>query len=185
MPESKQEVETIARDFHVSNTILLGTDATETRFKHLALDQYRVLHLALHGYSDLEFPDRSALVFAPESSAADDGLLEVREIRKLRLKASLVTLSACNTGVGPVGEADVADLENAFIEAGAESVVSSLWELDDRTTEQLMLLFYRNLANKRSKVDALSDAQRGLLRAGLPPYYWASVQIAGDPSGKL
>jgi len=96
-----------------------------------------------------------------------------------------VTLSACNTGVGPIGEADVANLVNAFIEAGAESVVSTLWELDDRTTAELMTSFYHGLASGQSKVAALSEAQRGFLQAGFPPYYWASFEMAGDPSGTL
>ena len=84
-----------------------------------------------HLYADLEYPDRSALIFAPEPHGPDDGLLQVREIRTLHLKAKLVTLSACDTGVGPVGEAGVDNLVNAFIEAGADSVVSTLWELED------------------------------------------------------
>jgi len=57
LPNSRKEVETIAKDFPASSTVLLGADATETRFKHLPLVDYRVLHLALHGYADLEFPD--------------------------------------------------------------------------------------------------------------------------------
>jgi CHAT domain-containing protein len=185
LPSSKLEVETIARDFPVSSTVLLGSEATETKFKALPLDQYRVLHLALHGYADVEYPDRSALVFAPEIGGKDDGLLEVREIRSLRLRASLVTLSACNTGVGPVGAVDVADLGNAFIEAGAESVVSTLWELEDQSTTQLMTNFYQNLSAHQSKANALRAAQLGLMRAGLPPYYWASFQVVGEPSGAL
>jgi CHAT domain-containing protein len=185
LPSSKIEVETIARYFSASSTVLLGSEATETKFKALPLDQYRVLHLALHGYADVEYPDRSALVFAPESGGKDDGLLEVREIRSLRLRASLVTLSACNTGVGPVGAVDVADLGNAFIEAGAESVVSTLWELEDQSTTQLMTNFYQNLSTHQSKANALRAAQLGLMRAGLPPYYWASFQVVGDPSGTL
>ena len=63
---------------------------------------------------DLDYPDRSALIFAPDPSGTEDGLLQVREIRGLRLKAKLVTLSACNTGVGPVGEAGVANLGQCF-----------------------------------------------------------------------
>jgi CHAT domain-containing protein len=185
LPATKTEVETIARDFPKSSTVLLGPDATETLFKMLPLEQYRVLHLALHGYADVEYPDRSALVFAPEQGGADDGLLEVREIRNLRLKARLVTLSACNTGVGMIGESDVANLGNAFIEAGAESVVSSLWDLDDNTTERLMTIFYKNLAAHESKSKALRDAQLSLLATGVPPYYWAGLDMSGDPSGEL
>ena len=141
LPDSRNEVETIATDLPKPSTILLGENATETAFKRLPLNQYNVIHLALHGYADPEYPDRSALVFAPESPPIDDGLLQLREIRKLPLDASLVTLSACNTGVGPVGEEGVANIVNAFIEAGAQSVVSTLWELEDHSTAQLMIDF--------------------------------------------
>lgn len=185
LPESKEEVETIAHEFPASSTVLIGTEATETRFKRLPLVQYRVLHLALHGQVNLEFPDRSALIFSPEEKGPDDGLLEVREIRRLSLKARLVTLSACNTGVGPIGESDVENLGNAFIEAGAESVVSTLWDLQDRTAERLMTQFYQNLSHRSDKATALRDAQLELVRAGLSPYYWAGFQISGDPSGIL
>jgi CHAT domain-containing protein len=125
------------------------------------------------------------LIFAPDPSGSEDGLLQVREIRSLHLKAKLVTLSACNTGVGPVGEAGVANLVNAFIEAGADSVVSTLWELEDHATEHLMAVFYAQLAQHSRKVDALRTAQLDLLNQGLPPYFWASFQIVGDPDGTL
>jgi CHAT domain-containing protein len=165
--------------------ILLGAHASESRFKHLSLNSTEVIHLALHGYADLDYPDRSALIFAPDPSGTEDGLLQVREIRGLRLKAKLVTLLAGNTGVGPVGEAGVANLVNAFIEAGADSVVSTLWELEDHTTEHLMGMFYSQLAQHNRKVDALRSAQLDLLSQGLPPYFWVSVQIVGNPDGTL
>jgi CHAT domain-containing protein len=66
LPESQHEVETIAADLPKPSTILLGARATETDFKRLPLSQFRVIHLALHGYADTEYPDRSALVFAPQ-----------------------------------------------------------------------------------------------------------------------
>ncbi|WP_263357700.1 CHAT domain-containing protein [Acidicapsa ligni] len=185
LPESKQEVEEIAGDFPEPNTLLIGPDATETRFKQLPLMKYRVLHLALHGYADLEFPDRSALVFSPESDGPDDGRLEIREIRNLRLRARLVALSSCNTGVGPIGASDIANVSNAFIEAGAETVVSTLWELQDRTAEHLMTDFYQKLAQHHEKGAALREAQLDFVRADLSPYYWAGFEVVGDPSGTL
>jgi CHAT domain-containing protein len=185
LPESKTEVETVAGDLPRPNVILLGSDATETRFKMLSSEKMDVIHLALHGYADLDYPDRSALIFAPEPNGPDDGLLQAREIRLLHLQAKLVTLSACDTGVGPVGEADVANLVNAFIEAGADTVVSTLWEIEDQTTEYMMSDFYSKLASHERKVDALRSAQLDLLREGLPPYFWAGVQIVGDPSETL
>ncbi len=185
LPESAHEVETIATDLPKPNTVLLGDRATETNFKQLPLSRFAVIHLALHGYVDPEIPDRSALVFAPESAATDDGLLQVREIRTLPINANLVTLSACNTGVGPVGEEGVENIVNAFIEAGAESVVSTLWELQDHSTAQLMTSFYAHLAHGEQKAEALRKAQLEILNSGAPPYYWAGVELDGEPYGKL
>lgn len=185
LPESRYEVVTIAGDLPKPSTILLGSRATETNFKRLPLSQYSVIHLALHGYVDPEFPDRSALVFAPEQPAIDDGLLQVREIRNLRLNASLVTLSACDTGVGPVGEEGVANIDNAFIEAGAQSVVSTLWQLEDHATTQLMIDFYEHLGRNEGKAEALRQAQLDMLNSGAPPYFWAGFELDGEPSGSL
>ncbi|HUZ95706.1 MAG TPA: CHAT domain-containing tetratricopeptide repeat protein [Edaphobacter sp.] len=185
LPESRYEVETVATDLPQPHTILLGGNATETDFKRLPLDQYEVIHLALHGYADPEFPDRSALVFAPENPPIDDGLLQVREIRQLHLNASLVTLSACDTGVGPVGEEGVADIVNAFIEAGAKSVVSTLWAIDDQATAKLMIDFYGQLGRGASKAGALRQAQIEMMKSGEPPYYWAGFELDGEPSDSL
>ena len=185
LPESRHEVENVGADLPKPSTVLLGADATETRFKSLPLRSFNVFHLALHGYADLAYPDRSALAFAPETGGGNDGLLQVREIRRLNLDASLVTLSACNTGVGPTGQAGVADLANAFIEAGAKTVVSTLWELNDQATARLMADFYGRLASGTEKGEALRQAQFDLAKAGAAPYYWASFQIVGDPDSAL
>ena len=185
LPESRREVETIAADLPKPNTILLGADATETHFKTLPLASYNVLHLALHGYVDSDYPDRSALVFAPQQDNTDDGMLQVREIRDLHLNAELVTLSACDTGVGPVGEDGVANLVNAFIEAGADTVVSTLWELEDHSTVQLMTHFYDRLAKREPKGAALREAQFQMMNDGFAPYYWASFELVGDPDGTI
>jgi CHAT domain-containing protein len=134
---------------------------------------------------DTEYPDRSALIFAPAKNEPDDGMLQVREIEKLRLNAGLVTLSACDTGVGPVGEDGVDNIVNAFIEAGADTVVSTLWELEDHSTEHLMAAFYSRLSKGEPKGQALRDAQRQLIKEGLQPYYWASFQLVGDPNGTI
>jgi CHAT domain-containing protein len=185
LPESRNEVETIATDLPKPSTILLGDHATKTAFLQLPLKEYRVIHLALHGYVDPEFPDRSALVFAPRSSPADDGLLQVRDIRTLPLNTDLVTLSACDTGVGPVGEEGVANIVNAFIEAGAQSVVSTLWEMEDRSTAQLMIAFYRHLSQSEGKAEAMREAQLELLKSGDPPYFWAGFELDGEPNATL
>jgi len=128
---------------------------------------------------------KSALVFAPEQAAVNDGLLQVREIRRLPINASLVTLSACDTGIGPVSEEGVANIVNAFIEAGAQSVVSTLWELEDRSTARLMIDFYRHIGRNEGKADSLRQAQLDMLNSGAPPYYWAGFELDGEPGGRL
>jgi CHAT domain-containing protein len=163
----------------------LGDKATKTNFERLPLGQTRVIHLALHGYVDPEIPDRSALVFAPQQQATDDGLLQIRDIRNLNLNASLVTLSACNTGVGPVGEEGVANIVNAFIEAGSQSVVSTLWELEDHATSHFMTVFYDHLGRHEEKAEALRQAQLEMLNSGDPPFYWAGFVLDGDSRGNL
>jgi len=187
LPESREEVESIGAMLPKPSTILLGAEATKDSFEQLPLDHYEVVHLALHGYVDPEFPDRSALVFAPllAKSSGDAGFLQVREILKLHLNARLVTLSACDTGVGPVGPVGVDNVVEAFIEAGAHTVVSTLWELEDRPTAHLMKVFYDHLARGEEKAAALQQAQLDLLRKGASPYYWAGFQVVGDPSGNL
>jgi CHAT domain-containing protein/tetratricopeptide (TPR) repeat protein len=185
LPDSKREVQSIATTLPKPSTILLGDDATKTRFESLPLARFNVLHLALHGYTDIDYPDRSALVFAPNPSKSDDGLLQVRDIRRMHLNAKLVTLSACNTGVGPVGEAGIANLVNAFIEAGADSVVSTLWELEDHSTSRMMTDFYRHVAMHEPEAEALRDAQLELIKDKAPPYYWASFQLVGNPDTTL
>src|ERR1700729_4027508 len=120
-----------------------------------------------------------------EDSGSEDGLLQVREIRAMHLSSKLVTLSAWSTDVGPVGEVGVANLVNAFIEAGAESVVSTLWELEDHSTSRLMTEFYHHVAMHETEAQALRDAQLQLIKEKDPPYFWASFQLVGNPDTSL
>jgi len=186
LPQSLNEVTTIAQDFPKPSIVLSGDTATETQFKALPLNDYSVLHLALHGYVDKDYPDRSALVFAPERRGKNDGLLQAREIRNLQLNASLVTLSACDSGVGPVGESGVDNLASAFLDAGATTVVSAMWDVDDRATAELMIDFYQNLIHGRSKSEALQMAKVKMIGSVVSqPYYWAGFEMSGEPSAKL
>jgi CHAT domain-containing protein len=74
---------------------------------------------------------------------------------------------------------------NAFIEAGAQSVVSTLWDLEDHATAQLMTAFYANLSHREEKAEALRQAQLEMLNSGAPPYYWAGFVLDGEPNGSL
>jgi CHAT domain-containing protein len=193
LPESKHEVETGRDEIDgllgvkpTSNQLLIGPGGTETNFKKLPLADYRVFHLALHGYADIEHPDRSALIFARDAhDRTDDGLLQIREIRDLHLNAALVVLSACKTGIGPVGEAGVVNLASAFLQSGAQSVVSTLWAVSDHATSEFMDKFYSHLASNETKAEALRNAALSMAGQGLPPYYRAGFEIVGDPDGTV
>lgn len=182
LPASRYEVETAGDDLPKPRTILLGSQATVGTFENLPLGEYDVIHLALHGYVNPASPDESALVFAPSNAHEEAGYLRVPTIRQLHLEANLVTLSACNTGVGPVGEDGVDDIVNAFIDAGAQSVVSTLWPVEDQATAHFMSIFYQHLAKGESKSAALRQAQLSMLRSGASPYFWAGFELDGEPS---
>jgi CHAT domain-containing protein len=74
---------------------------------------------------------------------------------------------------------------NAFIEAGAQSVVSTLWELEDHATAHLMTDFYADLSHREEKAEALRAAQLEILNSGAPPFYWAGFVLDGEPNGNL
>jgi len=166
--------------------LLLGEAATESAFKGAA-PGFRVLHLATHSRFNRMNPLLSRLELEP--SDADDGHLEVHEILGLRLEASLVTLSACETGLSsdllgsvPAGD-DFVGLTRAFLHAGSGAVLASLWEVDDRSTLELMRAFYGRLASTRPAA-ALASAQREMLagrEATLAhPYHWAAFVLVGE-----
>ena len=108
---------------------LTGDFATESVLKRLPLSSFNVLHFALHSAIDRDFPDRSGLVLTSHSSDTEDDLLQAREIIGLKLNADLVTLSACDGASGtPEGIAGTDSLVQAFLMAGARSVVASVWQ---------------------------------------------------------
>jgi CHAT domain-containing protein/tetratricopeptide (TPR) repeat protein len=167
--------------------LLTGDNATEENLKRLPLSSYDVLHFALHSAIDRDFPDRSGLVLTSRSNNQDDDLLQAREIMALKLKADLVTLSACDGAAGtPEGIAGTNSLVQAFLMAGARSVVASIWEADDAFTAALMRRFYANLQLGNDKAKALTMAERELLKMYGPnavPLYWAGFRIVGDAHG--
>jgi CHAT domain-containing protein len=183
--------------------VLTREQATETAMKSVAAP--RILHVATHGFfledQDLSRVDagtaegpedpmlRSGLVFAGANtgrSGADDGVLTALEAAALGLAGTeLVVLSACETGVGDVRTGEgVFGLRRAFMAAGAETLVISLWRVDDDATRQLMTEFYRRLAKREGRAEALRQAALTLLRdpAHRHPFYWASFISTGEAS---
>jgi CHAT domain-containing protein len=143
------------------SSVYIRKEATEEKSKTLSAN-HDILHFATHAQLNEDDPLSSAVLLAKEGK--EDGKLEVREIFGMDLKANLVVLSGCETGLGKLSTGDeLVGLTRAFIYAGTPSVVASLWSVDDSSTAQLMASFYRNLKTM-SKVEALRQAQLELIR---------------------
>jgi CHAT domain-containing protein len=170
------------------NTLLLGVNATEEQFRTLRLEVYRVIHFAVHGVTDDQFPEHNALVLGDLPSSREDGLLQVREIQQLRFRARLVILSSCVSTVGTAeGLAAYGSLAQAFLHAGAHSVLGTDWHVDDRMTSRLMAFFYGHLSEGMLLSKALQRAKVDVIETygGDAPYYWAGFRIVGNGAERI
>ena len=164
------------------NALLLGRRATEAAFKESI--NHSIFHLAVHAIANEARPDRAALVLLSDPVSGEDGFLQASEVVQLPLNADLVVLSACDTAVGPIqGEEGIETLSRAFLLAGARTVVSTLWSIDDDSTLFLMKSFYAQMARKKPAPYALRVAKKKMLSTFGPdralPYYWAGFTVEG------
>ena len=120
----------------------------------------------------------SSLLLTPDSQ--DDGRLTALEILKLHFKGRAVVLSACKTALGMSSTGtEIVGFNRSFLYAGSPSVISSLWNVDDRATAQFMDHFYKYLEAGKDVADALKMAQMDMIRKGYSPYYWAPFILTG------
>ena len=163
--------------------------ATKGRWLEAA-ERAEFLHLAAHGHFRSDNPLFSGLALA-------DGWLTTLDIFEMKMQATLVTLSACQTGRHVIGGGDeLLGLARAFLSAGASSLLMSLWTVEDRSTAAWMENFYRALRSGHGKAEAarvsqlahihlLSSNPNGLPEAYAHPYYWAPFILVGDPGRRL
>ncbi len=167
-------------------TTLLGFAADRAAVLAGALDDGEILHLATHGVIDTETPRLSGLVLSlvDERGAPREGFLGLADLYGLSLQADLVVLSGCETALGREMRGEgLVGLTGAFFEAGARSVIASLWRVQDRPTAELMIRFYRaHLEEGLSPAAALRAAQRSLRkdRRTRDPAYWAGFVLFGN-----
>ncbi|MEE4298851.1 MAG: CHAT domain-containing protein [Pseudomonadales bacterium] len=175
LPGAERETRLIDREWDDSR-ILLRKLASEANFKRFA-PTFDYLHLASHGEFDGRVPLASRMLLAPGDG--EDGDLTAAELYGLRLSADLVTLSACETGLGDVtGGDDVIGLTRGFLFAGADSVVTSLWPVSDAETAFLMERFYAALAGQ-SKGAALREAVLATRARHPHPAFWSAFNLTG------
>ncbi len=176
LPSAEREARAITAMIPGSIALTRG-QATETRFRQLA-PTHPILHIASHGEYNADKALQSRLLLARDDS--NDGSLTTGELYALRLDADLVTLSACETGLGAIRSGDdVVGLTRGFLYAGASNIIASLWEVDDDSTQLLMQKFYAGLKNGINKRDALRAAQLEVRKQYPHPFYWAAFFLTG------
>ncbi|HKT72490.1 MAG TPA: CHAT domain-containing protein [Steroidobacteraceae bacterium] len=175
LPNAQTEALQVSALFPNSRA-LVGAEASKSAVKEFG-NSFSILHFATHGRFDADAPLSSGLYLAKGSES--DGVFSVGDLYSLRLDVDLVTLSACETGLGKIANGDdVIGLTRGFLYAGARTIIASLWEVDDAATAQLMEAFYRNLA-QHDKRDALRLAQIETRRTHPEPWYWAAFTVVG------
>jgi CHAT domain-containing protein len=176
LPEAESEAREIAE--LMSGDAWTGVDASGERLRQRLSEHAKppaYLHIAAHGEVRLDIPSASFVLLA-------DGPFHPTDAVALDLHGCrLVTLSACQTGLGRMSGGDEQiGLVRAFCHAGAEAVLSTLWQVDDATTSGFMRLFYKQLAHGLAPAQALRGAQRAFLQDGgihAHPYFWAGFQL--------
>ena len=188
LPHSRTETNRVAGITGGKSVVHLGPDARKAELA--AAVRYPLIHLATHAQADLQDPERSFILLAPASPKTQlwDYLFS-KEVSALPLgKTDLVTLSACETNVGVfVPGEGLRGFSEAFLAAGARSVLNSLWSVGDVSTEELMTRFYARLASGETAGDALRMAKLDFIghRQSSHPAHWAAFVITGDSDWKL
>lgn len=149
------------------------------------LYDYRIVHFATHGLLNSEHPELSGLVLSlvDEQGKEQNGFLGLKDIYNLTLRADLVVLSACETGLGKEIQGEgLVGVARGFMYAGASSVVASLWKVDDLATAEFMKVFYKGMLNDKLRpAAALRRAQLAMSKRRPSPYFWAGFVLQGQP----
>ncbi|MEP2024653.1 CHAT domain-containing tetratricopeptide repeat protein, partial [Reichenbachiella sp.] len=194
LPGTYSEVTTIASILDESKwktKVLTGEDAIEEKIKDL--QNPTILHIATHGFFEESSPKDNPLfysglflsgassIYQNKSETEEDGILTAYEAMHLQLnQTEMVVLSACETGMGRVENGEgVYGLQRAFLIAGSKSVVMSFWKVNDQTTMDLMINFYKNLNAQKDRHIAFRNAQLELKNQYPNPKYWGAFNIVG------
>ena len=158
-------------------TTLTRERATESWVRE-HINEFGVIHIASHGEFDPVNPLFSAIRLTKDSKA--DGKLQAEEIFGLDIRADLVVLSACQTGLGDIRSGDdVVGMNRAFMFAGTHSLMSSLWRVSDVSTAIMMKQFYRNYMTYE-KAESLTRAMQHVKNRYPHPGYWGAFLLTGD-----
>jgi CHAT domain-containing protein len=179
----KNEINSVAGLFgKTETTVLWMGNESEADFMSLLKNRFEIIHFAVHGIYDHNDWRNSCLILAPEKSLGSDGFLQPSEISRSDIRSDLIVLSACHSGEGRFMKGEgILGFLSAFQYAGARSVISSLWEIDDEAAMRLMNIYYKNLSLEYTKAEALQNAKCVMIDSEFcNPYYWSPFILYGD-----
>ena len=176
---SAEEIENVD-DIFANNVVLLSENATEENFKSNASSS-KLIHLSTHSFL---YKSQPLIIFSTSEEKLDDGFLEISEIVQMNLNSDLVVLSSCRSGLGKMDEAEgIIGMQKAFFDAGANSIVVSLWDVNDKYTSYFMKDFYNYLSEGYNKPEALRKTKLDFAKKySANPYYWSAFVFSGNPS---
>ena len=187
LPETRQTVMDLAAMFQVSPKppqVLLDVQANETRVRQAQLAQFRYLFFGTHGFlaDNMTGVREPTLVLSQvDNQPPDNGFLTFHEVLNLKLDADLVTLAACVTGVGQVTQGEgVLNFARAFQQAGARSVMVTLWNIPVEESLKFYGMFYKGLKEGKTKHQAMQAARQAIRAKEPHPYFWSGIILHGE-----
>ncbi|OQX77476.1 MAG: hypothetical protein B6D61_07115 [Bacteroidetes bacterium 4484_249] len=180
LPSTLHEVESINK--LIGGKIYEGNSATRNNFLKSAAD-YKILHIATHGFVDDKRPLESCLFFYQDTSTIVN-VLKIDDLFNLNFGSEMAVLSACNTGIGRLENGEgIMSLARGFSYAGVPGVTMSLWNVNDKSTSEIMYLFYDYLQNGYLRNEALRQAKLDYIKQSdklfATPYYWGGFVYIG------
>lgn len=168
-----------------SAAIYVFQQASEQNFKKQS-PHYKYVHIATHGFNNDYSPSLSGLAFAQplkidSISPNEEGILFSGEVYNLKLRADLLTLSSCESGIGKLFKGEgLLSLSRGFLYAGASNILYSLWKVNDKSTALLMYTFYKHILSGKSYADALRMAKLKLVhQKTMHPSLWSGFVLMG------
>jgi CHAT domain-containing protein/Tfp pilus assembly protein PilF len=182
LPFARQEAKYVS-DI-TGGTLYENNEAKESVYKKES-GKYDIIHLAMHTLLNDKNPMNSTLIFSQGKDSIEDNYLKTYEIYGIPLKAKMVVLSSCNTGTGLLYSGEgILSLARGFIYSGSQSVVMSMWEIEDKSGTNIVELFYKNLKKGYPKSVALKNARTEFLENAdqlrSHPYFWATLVVYGN-----
>ena len=187
LPEAAGEASSVARVLGGKSLVYIGAEALKSRLIDRPIAP--LIHIASHALADPADPDRSYIVFAQPTKNPGYDYLYRRELFDLNMRAvDLAVLSSCETAAGKfVAGEGIQSFTGAFLAAGAHAVAASLWKVDDKATSELMVRFYAQLREGKTKAEALRNAKLAFLRSSTAahPAYWAAFILTGEGRARV